>query len=68
MTETPTDIDLYMRYLGVLKLLEEASPYVEDELLEQIIMAHQHAAQCHETLEHKMLLRRSCIEVISDGD
>lgn len=62
------DDDLYMRYLGALKLLEEASPYVEHDLRGQIMMAHQHAAECHENLRHKVILNRSCIEVATDGD
>lgn len=62
MSEKLAD-DPYMRYLGALKLLEEASPYVEDDVREQIIMAHQHAVQCDPQLRHYMLLNRSCIEV-----
>lgn len=62
------DNDLYMRYLGALKLLEEASPYVEHDLRGQIIMAHQHAAECHKNLRHKVILHRSVIEVATDAD
>lgn len=58
------ELNLYQRYLGALKLLEEASPYVETELADQIMMAHQHAAECHpDRLQHRVVLNRSCIEV-----
>lgn len=54
---------LYMRYLGVLKLLESASPYVPKEDRECIVSAMDDACANHRTLETRRVLDRVIIEV-----
>lgn len=57
--------NLYMRYLGVLKLLENASPHVSEEDREVIESAMADAIRHHGNLTTKRILNRVCIEVKS---
>lgn len=57
--------NLYMRYLGVLKLLENASPHVSEEDREVIEDAMADACRNHGTLETGRVLNRVTIEVKS---
>jgi hypothetical protein len=55
--------DLYTRYLGVLKLLEYASPYVSEEDRENIELAMEDACRNHGGLKTRRVLNRIIIEV-----
>lgn len=55
--------DVRMRYLGVLKILEEASPYVPQEVREMIEDAFADACKYDDTLVTYAQLNRRCIEV-----
>lgn len=54
---------LRMRYAGVLKLLEEASPYVPEEIREAIEAAHEDAC-ADGTFRRRRDLNRCVIEVV----
>lgn len=55
--------DLYMRYLGVLKLLKESSPHVDDDIKDMIKTAFEDACARH-PLRTYMLFDRVVIEVV----
>jgi len=56
--------DEHLRYLGCLKLLEECSPHVDDEMRESIERAFEDAvAASGGTLRMHRLLDRVCIDV-----
>ncbi len=55
--------NLYMRYLGVLKLLETCSPHVEEIDREMIELAFNDACKHHPSLRVGRLLNRITIEV-----
>ncbi len=54
--------NLYMRYLGCLKLLEECSPFVREDIRESIELAMNDAASNHK-LSTRRVLDRIEIEV-----
>jgi hypothetical protein len=58
------DLDLYMRYLGVLGLLGECSVYVPEDMREQIATAMDDAVEHHPTLHVRRTLNRLEIETI----
>jgi len=59
--------DEHMRYLGCLKLLEECSPYVDEEMRESIEMAFDDAVEASGgTLRWKRVLDRCEIEAAID--
>jgi hypothetical protein len=59
-----TQLPIQARYAGVLKLLEECSPYVPEELREMIEIAHADAAATG-PFKARRVLDRCEIEVIS---
>jgi len=65
MTDTQEYNMLYMRYIGVLKLLENASPHVPEDDREIIEFAFEDAVSHHGSLKTHRLLNRVCIEVKS---
>lgn len=56
-------VGVYLRYLGTLKLLEECSPYVTEELRECIERAHNDAAAAHPNLCVRRVVDRCIVEV-----
>ena len=58
---------LYMRYLGVLKLLEECSPHVDEETRGCIEQAFADAVREHDTLKTRSILNRLEIDVKMEG-
>jgi len=59
-------MDEHMRYLGCLKLLEDCSPYVPEEIREGIEMAHDDAVEASNgTLRARSVLDRREIEVVT---
>jgi len=61
-TKFDPEVEMYLRYLGVLKLLEECSPHVDEELREQIQTAMVHACE-HHPLTTRRVMNRVIIEV-----
>ena len=60
----PADLDLYMRYLGALGILTECSPYVPEDVREQIERVMADAVQHHPTLRTRRILNRVVIEPV----
>lgn len=55
------DNDLYLRYLGVLNILSECSPFVDEDTREMIETAFSDACQ-HHPLQYRRVLDRLEIE------
>lgn len=58
--------DEYLRYLGVLGLLENCSPHVDEETRECIEQAFTDACQAHPTLMWRRVLDRVEISVLDE--
>ena len=61
-----SDRDLYLRYLGALKLLEECSPYVDEDVRDSIEAAFTDAC-LHHPLRVRRIIDRLEIEPRDDG-
>lgn len=59
--------DEHTRYLGTLGVLADCSPYVPEEVREQIIMAMRDAVKANPLLRYRRILDRCEVEVVFDN-
>ncbi len=62
VSDPQRDREAYLRYLGVLGLLSECSPHVDEETRESIEQAFRDAVKAHPMLRWRRILDRVVIE------